>query len=397
MCEDKTLDITTKILDKMGTLNFIEKNGICMQNSSMSANKRVTFYANTNRQGRLTGSVLLANFSKCVLFFLCVMVCSCVTPKKFKAYKEHVSTEISSINGKISAIENTNDRQNEEIAGIWNSQTDIKTKLSETEEQLQNLQSQLNSIKDKMSEVQITVNDLEDRLKAIEKYKTEQDFFNRNIESKQLDTDFSVIDEYVLNISYNDRAPEYYSYLVDLLTKNYSTKYEKARAIFIWIANNISYDVTYSIYDADNTFRQRKGVCAGYSALYKKLCTLAGLEVETISGICRDWTYKKGDNIDTKKHAWNAVKDDEGRWFFVDATWGAGYVNNGVFTKEIESYWFDPDPAIYAFTHLPENSEWQKIENPLTRFEFENFPPNITQPWLNGIKRRKIINSSTDR
>ena len=154
----------------MGTLNFIEKNGICLQNSSMSANKRVTFYANANRQGRSVGRALLANFSKCALFFLCVMACSCVTPKKFKAYKEHVSTEISSINGKISAIENTNDRQNEEIAGIWNSQTDIKTKLSETEEQLQNLQSQLNSIKDKMSEVQIAVNDLEDRLKAIEKY-----------------------------------------------------------------------------------------------------------------------------------------------------------------------------------------------------------------------------------
>ena len=402
----------------MGTLNFIEKNGICLQNSSMSANKRVTFYANANRQGRLVGSVLLANFSKCVLFFLCVMACSCVTPKKFKAYQKNQDGITAKLEARIVELEKenitlsaTNYSQDVTIASLQNSMTSLETKLSNTENKLQNVQTILNNLADNITKCQKEVSGMEPRIKSLEEYRQKQCVVTEyddtaqycsdgceiseqlnNSNQEEEEPDFSLVDNYVLNISYDDTNPDNYKYLVDLITRNANTKYEKARAIFMWIANNISYDVTYTIYDANRTFSYRRGVCAGYSDLYNKFCKLAGLEVQTIIGVAKDISYKKGDDLEEKRHAWNAVKDDEGRWILVDATWGAGYVNNGVFTRKVKPYWFDSDPSLFVLTHLPENSNWQLIEKTITRADFEDLSPIYPDLALMGINGKALLN-----
>lgn len=59
--------------------------------------------------------------------------------------------------------------------------------------------------------------------------------------------------------------------LTNYLIKTARNDFEKIRAIWIWITNNISYDIEGYFsnsnvnYDAESTFKKRIGVCMGYA------------------------------------------------------------------------------------------------------------------------------------
>jgi hypothetical protein len=174
--------------------------------------------------------------------------------------------------------------------------------------------------------------------------------------------------------------------LVKMITKDTKTEREKARAIFTWIATHISYDTSYKITDADNAWKYRKGVCAAYSALFNEFCALAGLKSVSISGYAKSIYYNFDDTLTSPNHDWNAIQID-GAWILADATWGAGYVNNGIFTKEFSDAWFDVDPALLIFTHFPEDEQWQRFAQPITIDTFWTLPtinPEVERMGFDG-------------
>ena len=69
------------------------------------------------------------------------------------------------------------------------------------------------------------------------------------------------------------------SNLVEFIEKNTNSELEKARAAYYWIANNIKYDVKKyfkdksSYYEPEEVFEKKKALCAGYSNLFKYMCT----------------------------------------------------------------------------------------------------------------------------
>lgn len=109
------------------------------------------------------------------------------------------------------------------------------------------------------------------------------------------------------------------------ITKNYSTPYEKAEALYVWEATHINYDFkSYEdeqiktptinelnlIFDSASTigtFQSKQGICTGYSRLYAALCEAVGIPVKTVTS-------------DT--HEWNQINTGNG-WFDVDVTWAA--------------------------------------------------------------------------
>lgn len=137
------------------------------------------------------------------------------------------------------------------------------------------------------------------------------------------------------------------------LTSQAKTETEKAKAIFRWVASNVSYDYTayeYSQYAAANSiddletdqcarmgraasavyvFYYRQGICDGYAKLTNLMLTLAGLPTAYISGIAQN-TESEAIN-----HAWSAVYAD-GRWILLDATWDEWDISSN-FHKSIES------------------------------------------------------------
>lgn len=157
---------------------------------------------------------------------------------------------------------------------------------------------------------------------------------------------------------------------------------EKARAIYSWVANNITYDMQkYSerknianmilkkkdnSESAEKIFEKRKAVCEGYSNLIKSLCNKSGIVCEVVEGIGQP---QEGEY---DLHAWNAVKINN-EWKLLDATWSAGAIDmkKNKFEKKFDDTFFLMPPGEFIKTHYPFDPMWQLSLQPIKRAEFE--------------------------
>lgn len=154
------------------------------------------------------------------------------------------------------------------------------------------------------------------------------------------------------------------------ITANASTKMQKVKAIYDWLCKNIAYDTDYEIYHADECYRQRKGVCQAYCELMQCMCREVGVECIIVVGTAKQIS---GD-MQKSNHSWLYVEVEKGG-ILIDPTWGAGSVNNGVFTRNDDtSSWFDVNPYWMIFSHLPDNSRYQGIETPIDFNTFAMLP-----------------------
>lgn len=117
------------------------------------------------------------------------------------------------------------------------------------------------------------------------------------------------------------------------LTSGLKDTVDKYRAIFTWIALNISYDVKgltdYSNVktDPEEVLASGKSVCEGYANLFDALCAASGLKSYSIAG----WTKNNPDKIGKPfekftTHAWNAIRIDN-TWYLCDVTWASGSIS----------------------------------------------------------------------
>jgi hypothetical protein len=193
------------------------------------------------------------------------------------------------------------------------------------------------------------------------------------------DARYAAIDRYALAApaSVTKSVKELSAYL----TKPFRTDEEKARAIFRWITDNISYDVEgffsgrESASTSSDVLQSRSSVCSGYSTLFEELGNAAGLQVATIDGYAKGFGYQPGDRIpDESNHTWNAVKIN-GEWKLIDCTWGAGKVEDDhAYRKEYEPYYFFTKPEEFVYRHFPKEKLWQLLPRPISRQEFLNLP-----------------------
>lgn len=123
------------------------------------------------------------------------------------------------------------------------------------------------------------------------------------------------------------------------ITKNSKTDVEKAKAIYNWIGNNITYDekkassIDNSSYRNDSgaipTINSRKGVCFDYACLYVAMARKVGLKVRAIAGDAYNGEI-------WGPHAWNEVYlESEKRWINVDPTFSkaGNYFDNSTFNE----------------------------------------------------------------
>ncbi len=194
---------------------------------------------------------------------------------------------------------------------------------------------------------------------------------------------------------------------VDVLSKkvtaNLTNDLQKVWAIYCWTAKNIKYDIeklkndggypntfSGSSYDWDThiwqidssaTYRNianqvaldRMGICMGYAALFKALCDNNKIRCYFVTGFSKP----KGCRSDKADHAWNAVEIDN-KWYLVDATWGAGFVDDldkpTHFEKSFSKKYFLTDPEIFINDHFPSESKWTLLSSPPTFSQFCSTP-----------------------
>lgn len=192
---------------------------------------------------------------------------------------------------------------------------------------------------------------------------------------------YNSVDSIVLKYPKHFETPKQ---LADQIQKDFTSEYEKARAIYTWIALHISYDVrtwlnpkpiksiTFKTQlekdlklqeiknvTIKNAFKKQLAVCSGYSLLFNHLATLVGLKSDVIEGMAKTTSDDIGRRKPIMNHAWNVVMID-GTWRLIDVTWGAGTIVNkqNLWIREFNPVYFDTDPNFFFAKHLPASGVW---------------------------------------
>lgn len=181
--------------------------------------------------------------------------------------------------------------------------------------------------------------------------------------------------------------------------------YDKAKAIYVWLAEHIQYDTSYTIYDADTAWKECKGVCQAYCEMFYRLGTALGMDVRIITGHGRG---RENSKKVIEDHCWIVVNKDpyptkpspfpetiiyekgqeesaniqitkglnRSNSILIEPTWGAGVVENGKFVKsDHDMSWFDVDPCWMIFTHFPKNPLDQMLGNyTLSKEDYKHLP-----------------------
>ncbi len=197
--------------------------------------------------------------------------------------------------------------------------------------------------------------------------------------------------------------------LAERISRDFEDDASKVRAAFRWLTHNIRYDLEeyyqpkkviqfrYSneeerlrkiqaIKDkiVKDAFLTKMGVCEEYAQAFKKIMDLVGVEAEVIKGYVRNSSYDIGRVPRSTNHAWNTVKI-ENKWIMLDATWAAGYVYNGRWTKDYNEYYFAMNPKKVSLTHYPDHRKWLIA---LNYGSLENF---YDQPiYSQGLLRKEV-------
>ncbi|MEO6818678.1 MAG: transglutaminase domain-containing protein [Ginsengibacter sp.] len=176
--------------------------------------------------------------------------------------------------------------------------------------------------------------------------------------------------------------------IAKFINANFTNDNDKARAIFIWVATNIQYDIenmfAINFYEKredkiSKPLRTRKGICENYATLFNDICGKTGIESYLVEGFT-----KQNGFTDYIPHAWCAAKIDT-LWYIYDPTWGSGYVNNGKFIKKISNDYYKVNPATIIKSHMPFDYMWQFLNYPVTNQEFYEGKTQInkSKPYFN--------------
>ncbi|XP_069831767.1 uncharacterized protein [Dendropsophus ebraccatus] len=194
---------------------------------------------------------------------------------------------------------------------------------------------------------------------------------------KSLDVDASVFQK--LDVHARKVTGVTLEQLVRDLTCGTNTELEKTRVIWMWICHHIEYDTTglknkgLVSSDPEDVFRNKKGVCTGYSSLFEHMCRLAGVLCQSVHGYCKGASFKPGQTVSGDlDHTWNIVLL-KGRWHLLDSTWGAGQVDENMskFIFQYNEFYFLTHPALFIGDHYPEKTDFQLLEPKVSKKQFE--------------------------
>ncbi|MGS2727947.1 transglutaminase domain-containing protein [Psychroserpens sp. BH13MA-6] len=180
--------------------------------------------------------------------------------------------------------------------------------------------------------------------------------------------------------------------LADRISSDFSTDFDKVRAVYTWIINNVAYDLSesgiYSYeYSNKKEFEKRKAkfekklssrviskgraVCEGYSTLFTAICDNLNIKSKIVSGNAKTIVRDIGKRYHSN-HAWNIVLI-ENKSYLIDVTWGAGTYNKH-FEKKANYFYFLTDPNLFIKKHYPDYYENALLDTKVEKEDFLNSP-----------------------
>ncbi|MBD1370786.1 transglutaminase domain-containing protein [Hazenella sp. IB182357] len=131
------------------------------------------------------------------------------------------------------------------------------------------------------------------------------------------------------------------------ITPDKTTDYDKAKAIYQYVAQNMKYDMkklrhnTFAWDDgALKSLERQSGVCQDFVFLAIALLRAEGIPARFVEG-----------EAGNQQHAWIEARIDN-RWLTMDPTWGSGYItHHGTFVRRYDAKYFDPPATQFKQTH----------------------------------------------
>jgi len=180
---------------------------------------------------------------------------------------------------------------------------------------------------------------------------------------------FTSVDRSILSIP--DSLTTSTQDIANYINSNFVSEQNKARAVFIWIAENIQYDMEnmFSCNEGvDNivnkTIETRIGVCQNYAELFHDITSKIGIKSYVVLGYTKD-----NGLVSHNPHAWCIARIDS-CWYMFDPTWSAGLIKNSTYIKQLNDEYFKMNPEKSIKSHMPFDPLWQLSECPITNQEF---------------------------
>lgn len=194
-------------------------------------------------------------------------------------------------------------------------------------------------------------------------------------------------------LSWNLRSYHDFGDLADTLTSSFNNDSEKVRAIYIWITQNIAYDIEKSHLDQSisletthtitkdgyidiekenrHTIVSKKGICQDYAELFYDMCKSEKIKCAIISGFGASFypNWLLALQAGPSNHVWNAV-EISGKWHLLDLTWASGGINGDRFVRNRNDHYYFTPPEIFIKDHFPTDENWQLINPPIDRKTF---------------------------
>lgn len=215
------------------------------------------------------------------------------------------------------------------------------------------------------------------------------------LKAQPVEMPLSANDEYVKNLGALETLNV--ATIADTLTRKFGDKKDKARAIFFWIANNISLDPkamrsndTKKI-DPVSVVQFRKTTPLGFANLFQEMCSLANIRCLVVDGYVKKSAADINNKADEVNHSWNVVQLGESpdKWFYVDVASASGFPDSkmSVFTKQFTSEYFFADKKLFNLDHHPDNSAWELGDDKKSMKEFYALPVIGNNAYAYGLQK----------
>jgi transglutaminase/protease-like cytokinesis protein 3 len=200
----------------------------------------------------------------------------------------------------------------------------------------------------------------------------------------QTEKKYAKVDAYALSVGKLDSLNM--GNIAIKLTKPFADKMDKIRALYTWVANNITYDIKAARNDDAGNFKTvdilklRKANGLGFAKLFQDMCSSIGVRCLTTDGSIRRVYDDLENGIKGINHSWNVIQlgTTADTWHYVDCALASGTWDNDfkVVTKSFSDRYFFTNKATFNKQHIPNNAAWLLGPGTANLKEFN------TTPWV---------------
>ncbi|MEX0636818.1 MAG: transglutaminase domain-containing protein [Ferruginibacter sp.] len=220
-------------------------------------------------------------------------------------------------------------------------------------------------------------------------------FFSWSLMAQDKENKYNKVDEFVTNLG--ALTDKNVSSIADTLTRALSSNELKARAIFFWIANNITLDAK-AIKSNDNrktlpeeVIKNRKSSSLGFAKLFQEMSSIANIRCLVVDGFVKNNVEEINDPADEVNYSWNVLQLGQSpeQWYYIDAAKASGTLDKKMsgFIKDFTGEYFFADRILFNLDHYPNNGAWQLGPGPKSKKEFYALPLFYNAAYTYGFKK----------